>query len=146
MWSRHGKYRGCFPKVFSPLAWPSQIDYLPCIFLIRKLFLIPEQETKDEDLEKLVQAHCRLDLTSPMPGCSGNHQRNLHFEGDLKLKEGTSSKVDYNLTISRVKEDFQSWIRDSRMYPFGSRSRTFQHANMTDLTVNWPDFSLSREV
>ena len=105
-------------------------------FFDTKTFLIPEQETKDEDLEKLVQAHCRLDLTSPMPGCSGNHQRNLHFEGDLKLKEGTSSKVDYNLTISRVKEDFQSWIRDSRMYPFGSRSRTFQHANMTDLTVN----------
>jgi len=51
-------------------------------------------ETKDEDLEKLVQAHCRLDLTAPMPGCTGNHQRNLLFEGDLKLKEGTSSKFD----------------------------------------------------
>ena len=54
------------------------------------------QETKDEDLEKLVQAHCRLDLTAPMPGCTGNHQRNLLFEGDLKLKEGTSSKVSFS--------------------------------------------------
>ena len=51
------------------------------------------QETKDEDLEKLVQAHCRLDLTAPMPGCATSHQRNLLFEGDLKLKEGTASKV-----------------------------------------------------
>ena len=57
------------------------------------------KETKDEDLEKLVQAHCRLDLTAPMPGCTGNHQRNLLFEGDLKLKEGTSSKVSIYPTL-----------------------------------------------
>ena len=62
----------------------STIYYLPVFFF---------QETKDEDLEKLVQAHCRLDLTAPMPGCATSHQRNLLFEGDLKLKEGTASKV-----------------------------------------------------
>ena len=28
-----------------------------------------------------------------MPGCATSHQRNLLFEGDLKLKEGTASKV-----------------------------------------------------
>ena len=61
------------------------------------------QETKDEDLEKLVQAHCRLDLTAPMPGCSANHQRNLLFEGDLKLKEGTSSKVCLKDTVMAKK-------------------------------------------
>ena len=55
------------------------------------------QETKDEDLEKLVQAHCRLDLTAPMPGCATSHQRNLLFEGDLKLKEGTASKVSTSI-------------------------------------------------
>ena len=61
------------------------------------------QETKDEDLEKLVQAHCRLDLTAPMPGCATSHQRNLLFEGDLKLKEGTASKVSKSLTNSQKK-------------------------------------------
>ena len=28
-----------------------------------------------------------------MPGCAENHRRHLLFEGDLKLKEGTASKV-----------------------------------------------------
>ena len=51
------------------------------------------QETKDEDLDRLVQSHCRLDLTSPMPGCSENQRRYLLYEGDLKLKEGFASKV-----------------------------------------------------
>ena len=60
------------------------------MYTISRVFF---QETKDEDLEKLVQAHCRLDLTAPMPGCATSHQRNLLFEGDLKLKEGTASKV-----------------------------------------------------
>ena len=50
------------------------------------------QETRDEDLERLISAHCRLDLTSPMPGCTDNQRRHLLFEGDLKLKEG-STKV-----------------------------------------------------
>ena len=54
------------------------------------------QETRDEDLERLVSAHCRLDLTSPMPGCTDNQRRHLLFEGDLKLKEG-STKVLNNL-------------------------------------------------
>ena len=61
------------------------------MYTISRVFFF--QETKDEDLEKLVQAHCRLDLTAPMPGCATSHQRNLLFEGDLKLKEGTASKV-----------------------------------------------------
>lgn len=51
------------------------------------------QETKDDDLDRLVQSHCRLDLTSPMPGCTENHRRHLLLEGDLKLKEGSGSKV-----------------------------------------------------
>ena len=51
------------------------------------------QETRDEDLERLISAHCRLDLTAPMPGCTDNQRRHLIFEGDLKLKEG-STKVD----------------------------------------------------
>ena len=50
------------------------------------------QETKDEDLERLVQAHCYLDLTAPMPGCTDNQRRHLLYEGDLKLREG-STKV-----------------------------------------------------
>lgn len=66
----------------------STIYYFPGFFF---------QETKDEDLEKLVQAHCRLDLTAPMPGCATSHQRNLLFEGDLKLKEGTASKVSTSI-------------------------------------------------
>ena len=70
------------------------LDFRIPVYLMFLIFLF--QETKDEDLEKLVQAHCRLDLTAPMPGCTGNHQRNLLFEGDLKLKEGTSSKVSFS--------------------------------------------------
>lgn len=55
--------------------------------------LFPHQETKDDDLDRLVQSHCRLDLTAPMPGCAENHRRHLLFEGDLKFKEGMASKV-----------------------------------------------------
>ena len=64
------------------MVWLYLTIYIPPIF----------QETRDEDLERLVSAHCRLDLTSPMPGCTDNQRRHLLFEGDLKLKEG-STKV-----------------------------------------------------
>ena len=35
-----------------------------------------------------------LDLTSPMPGCAVGQRRHLLMEGDLKMKEGSSSKID----------------------------------------------------
>jgi hypothetical protein len=68
---------------------PSNSGYPPLVHYNTILL----QETKDEDLERLVQLHCRLDLTSPMPGCAETHRRHLFLEGDLKLKEGLSSKV-----------------------------------------------------
>ncbi|XP_059085132.1 pleckstrin homology domain-containing family G member 5-like isoform X3 [Tigriopus californicus] len=51
-------------------------------------------ETKDEDLERLVQSHCRLDLATPMIGCTENQKRFILYEGDLKLREGLASKMD----------------------------------------------------
>jgi pleckstrin domain-containing family G protein 5 len=58
------------------------------------LTLIFVQETKDEELQCLLASSCSLDLTAAMPGCLPTHTRNLLREGDLKLREGSSSKVD----------------------------------------------------
>ncbi len=92
------------------------VNHVTCLFIFHL------QETKDEDLEKLVQAHCRLDLTAPMPGCTANHQRNLLFEGDLKLKEGTNFKVT-NIFIKVAKPEVTFRITWSRWH--GSVSVTF---------------------
>ena len=62
------------------------------------------QETRDEDLERLISAHCRLDLTAPMPGCTDNQRRHLIFEGDLKLKEA-STKVNDSVKYKLIPTD-----------------------------------------
>ncbi|XP_046442623.1 pleckstrin homology domain-containing family G member 5-like isoform X5 [Daphnia pulex] len=51
-------------------------------------------ETKDEEVERLVKSHCDLDLTKPMPFCSENQRRYLLIEGDLKLRDQGTSKMD----------------------------------------------------
>uniref|UniRef100_A0A1B6DWN8 DH domain-containing protein n=1 Tax=Clastoptera arizonana TaxID=38151 RepID=A0A1B6DWN8_9HEMI len=51
-------------------------------------------DSKDEDLERLVKSYNDLDLTCPMPGCCNSQQRHLLLEGDLKLKDNATSKVD----------------------------------------------------
>ena len=55
-------------------------------------------ESRDEELEKLIKIHSNLDITtSPMPGCPRDALRTLLREGDLKLRDAASSKVDLNL-------------------------------------------------
>jgi len=44
-------------------------------------------DAKDEEVERLVRAHCDLDLTKPMPSCSDHQRRHLLHEGDLKLRD-----------------------------------------------------------
>ncbi|XP_043201509.1 pleckstrin homology domain-containing family G member 5-like isoform X3 [Amphibalanus amphitrite] len=51
-------------------------------------------DTKDDELEKAMKPHLSLDLTCPMPGCSDVHRRYLLLEGELKLRDHVSSKVD----------------------------------------------------
>ena len=51
-------------------------------------------ETKDEELQGLLATSSSLDLTCPMPSCAVGQRRHLLYEGDLKLREGTGSKVD----------------------------------------------------
>uniref|UniRef100_A0A0N8CD92 Pleckstrin domain-containing family G member n=1 Tax=Daphnia magna TaxID=35525 RepID=A0A0N8CD92_9CRUS len=51
-------------------------------------------EAKDEEVERLVKSHCDLDLTKPMPYCSENQRRYLLIEGDLKLRDQGTSKMD----------------------------------------------------
>jgi len=51
-------------------------------------------DTKDDELERVMKPHLALDLTSPMPGCSDAHRRYLLFEGELKLRDNVTSKVD----------------------------------------------------
>ena len=53
-------------------------------------------------MDKLIQLHCRLDLTAPMPGCSVRQKRHLLFEGDLKLREGTASKVRREIDVLKI--------------------------------------------
>ena len=52
------------------------------------------QETKDDELQGLLATSSHLDLTSPMPGCAVGQRRHLLMEADLKMKEGSSSKMD----------------------------------------------------
>ena len=55
-----------------------------------------------------MQSHCRLDLTSPMPGCDpAQHRRHLLLESDLKLKEGMSSKVSECIFICEINQMFE---------------------------------------
>ena len=56
-------------------------------------FLIHFQETKDDELQGLLATTSHLDLTAPMPGCAVGQRRHLLLEGDLKMREGSSSKV-----------------------------------------------------
>lgn len=51
------------------------------------------QESKDEDLEKLLRSHSILDLNRPMLNCPPERKRHLLLEGDLKLKDSNTSKV-----------------------------------------------------
>lgn len=51
-------------------------------------------ETKDDELQGLLATSSHLDLTCPMPGCAPGQRRNLLMEGDLKMREGSSSKID----------------------------------------------------
>ncbi|GLV48672.1 dynein axonemal intermediate chain 2 [Carabus blaptoides fortunei] len=51
-------------------------------------------ETKDDDIQTLVQKHNHLDLSQPMPGCPPDRKRHLLLEGDLKLKDSTTSKME----------------------------------------------------
>jgi pleckstrin homology domain-containing family G member 5 len=51
-------------------------------------------EAKDEEVEKMVRSHCDLDLTRPMHLCSEHQRRHLLIEGDLKLRDQASSKMD----------------------------------------------------
>ena len=47
----------------------------------------------------MLASSTHLDLTGPMPGCSANQARQLIKETDLKLKEGSSSKIDVHLLL-----------------------------------------------
>lgn len=51
-------------------------------------------ESRDEELEKLIQIHSRFDIANvPIPGCPKDTLRVLLREGDLKLRDAASSKV-----------------------------------------------------
>lgn len=60
-------------------------------------------ETKglDEEVEKLIKLYSNLDITTaPMPGCPKDSLRTLLREGDLKLRDAATSKVDqYGILI-----------------------------------------------
>ncbi|XP_037074686.1 pleckstrin homology domain-containing family G member 5-like [Pollicipes pollicipes] len=51
-------------------------------------------DTKDDELERATRPHLSLDLTCPMPGCGETHRRYLLFEGELKLRDHVTSKVE----------------------------------------------------
>lgn len=51
-------------------------------------------ESKDEELERIIKFHSSLDImNSAMPGCPKDSLRTLVREGDLKMRDSTSSKV-----------------------------------------------------
>lgn len=61
------------------------------------------QESKDEDLEKLLKSYSILDLNKPMLNCVPERKRHLLLEGDLKLKDSGTSKVFSYTSIKQHK-------------------------------------------
>lgn len=54
----------------------------------------------DEEVEKLIRMYSHLDITTvPMPGCPKDSSRTLIREGDLKLKDSTTSKMEVHVLL-----------------------------------------------
>ncbi|KAF5282725.1 hypothetical protein FQR65_LT02722 [Abscondita terminalis] len=62
--------------------------------LLESFTLFIFQESKDDDLEKLLKGYSQLDLNKPMIGCPSERKRHLLLEGDLKLKDSSTSKME----------------------------------------------------
>ncbi|XP_011865578.1 PREDICTED: pleckstrin homology domain-containing family G member 5 isoform X2 [Vollenhovia emeryi] len=59
-------------------------------------------ETKglDEEVEKLIRLYSNLDITTaPMPGCPKDSPRTLLREGDLKLRDAATSKMEVHVLL-----------------------------------------------
>ncbi|KYM81895.1 Pleckstrin homology domain-containing family G member 5 [Atta colombica] len=59
-------------------------------------------ETKglDEEVEKLIKLYSNLDITTaPMPGCPKDSLRTLLREGDLKLRDAATSKMEVHVLL-----------------------------------------------
>ncbi|XP_076226443.1 uncharacterized protein LOC116429530 isoform X3 [Nomia melanderi] len=57
-------------------------------------------ESRDEELEKLIQIHSRFDIANvPIPGCPKDTLRVLLREGDLKLRDAASSKMEVRVML-----------------------------------------------
>ncbi|XP_046594123.1 pleckstrin homology domain-containing family G member 5 [Neodiprion lecontei] len=57
-------------------------------------------ESRDEELDRLVKAHSNLDImTTPMPGCPKDAPRTLLREGEFKLRDGATSKMEVRVLL-----------------------------------------------
>ncbi|XP_017753946.1 PREDICTED: pleckstrin homology domain-containing family G member 5-like isoform X3 [Eufriesea mexicana] len=57
-------------------------------------------ESRDEELEKLIKIYNSFDITTvPMPGCPKDALRMLLREGDLKLRDAASSKIEVHVLL-----------------------------------------------
>ncbi|XP_011148165.1 pleckstrin homology domain-containing family G member 5 isoform X2 [Harpegnathos saltator] len=57
-------------------------------------------ESRDEELEKLIKIHNNFDITTaPIPGCPKDTLRTLLREGDLKLKDAATSKMEVHVLL-----------------------------------------------
>ncbi|XP_076396699.1 uncharacterized protein LOC100880938 isoform X2 [Megachile rotundata] len=57
-------------------------------------------ESRDEELEKLIKTHSTFDITTaPIPGCPKDTLRVLLREGDLKLRDAASSKMEVHVLL-----------------------------------------------
>ncbi|KAG7197203.1 hypothetical protein KM043_007279 [Ampulex compressa] len=57
-------------------------------------------ESRDEELEKLIKIHSNLDIsTVPIPGCPKDTLRTLLREGDLKLRDAATSKMEVHVLL-----------------------------------------------
>ncbi|XP_053996880.1 pleckstrin homology domain-containing family G member 5-like isoform X5 [Hylaeus anthracinus] len=57
-------------------------------------------ESRDEELEKLIKIHSTFDITTaPIPGCPKDTLRVLLRDGDLKLRDAASSKMEVHVLL-----------------------------------------------
>ncbi|XP_076294728.1 uncharacterized protein LOC143215962 isoform X2 [Lasioglossum baleicum] len=57
-------------------------------------------ESRDEELDKLIKVHSTFDITTvPIPGCPKDTLRVLLREGDLKLRDAASSKMEVHVLL-----------------------------------------------
>ena len=63
------------------------------------IFIILTQESKDDELAAAVRQHSELNLLQKMPGCPEHIPRWLIHQGDFRLRDAHTSKIEVHVFV-----------------------------------------------